>query len=90
MKKLVVLSFLYNISCNTDKSNTDKQAISTDTIRQDRAPSVDLNVNMQGYKSLYNKKELIGVWASDNKEPLTVEINADSIYYTEHFESHKL
>lgn len=88
MKKLVALSFLYNISCNTDKSNTDKQAILTD-IRQDRAPSVDLNMNMQGYKSLNNKNELIGVWASDNKEPLTLEINADSIYYTEHFESHK-
>lgn len=77
------------ISCNTDKSNADKQAFSTDTIGQDRAPSVDLNVNMQGYKSLNNKDELIGVWATDNKEPLTVEINADSIYYTEHFESHK-
>ena len=71
MKKLVVLSFLYNISCNTDKSNTDKQAISTDTIGQDRAPLVAFKRNMQDYKSLNNKKELMGVWASDNKEPLT-------------------
>jgi hypothetical protein len=38
---------------------------------------------------LTDKKELVGVWRSENKEPITVEISENLIYYREHHESHK-
>lgn len=36
-----------------------------------------------------SKDQIIGFWKSENKEELTVNISKDSIYYAEHFESHK-
>jgi len=41
------------------------------------------------YKNFSNQRELLGIWMRDNKELLTVKIDLDSIYYIEHFESHK-
>jgi hypothetical protein len=40
-------------------------------------------------KPLTDKKELVGVWRSENKEPITVEISENLIYYRKHHESHK-
>ncbi|MFI5406732.1 MAG: hypothetical protein ACHQ1D_09500 [Nitrososphaerales archaeon] len=50
----------------------------------DSTPSIT-----ESHKSFTNKKQLLGIWESENKEPLTIKISDDSIYYTEHFASYK-
>lgn len=89
MRKLIILSLLCYVGCTNDKTGAGKQGFLTDTLIRNGTPRVVTDQDIRGYKPLDNKNELIGVWASDNKEPLTIDIKADSIYYTEHFESYK-
>jgi hypothetical protein len=87
MRNLLIVSFVFAASCNLEQSEQ-RQTSTSDTVKQ--AENATRNTVIKTtFKPLINKKELLGVWESENKEPLTVEINEDSIYYTEHFESHK-
>ena len=38
---------------------------------------------------IISRNQIIGIWATTDKEILTVDISKDSIFYTEHYESHK-
>lgn len=89
MKKLIFTIVPFLASCDTGQPSTNKRAASIDTVKQIHSTSDQLIRVPSTDKPVKYKKELFGVWASDNKEPLTVEINKDSIYYTEHFESYK-
>jgi hypothetical protein len=87
MRKLLFGLLLFIVGCNSgepDKTPTS----SKDTSTQSNTAAIDTSTKTT-IKPLTDKNEIIGVWESENKEPLTVEINKDSIYYTEHFESHR-
>ena len=87
MRKLLIVSFVFAASCNL-KQSEQKQTSTADTAKQAKNAARKTIIKAT-FKPLTNLKELLGVWESENKEPLTVEISEDSIYYTEHFESHK-
>lgn len=87
MRKLLFTVLLFIVSC-TSKQPDKTLALSKDTSTQSNIPAIDTS-KTRTIKPLTSKNEIIGVWESENKEPLTVEINKDSIYYTEHFESHR-
>ena len=88
MKKFPFVIILFLASCDTGQPSTDQGAMPIDTARQNLSTTDPLIGTNSAYKPIKNKKDLFGIWASDNKEPLIVEIKKDSIYYTEHFESH--
>lgn len=87
MRKLSFGLFLFIVSCNSgepDQTPTSQQ----ETLPQSKLASIDTSAKTV-IKQLTDQDEIIGFWESENNEPLTVEINRDSIYYTEHFESYK-
>src|SRR5690349_25003967 len=86
MRNFLMASFVFAASCNLEQAEQ-RQTSTSDTAKQARNTARNAVVNAT-FKPLTNKKELLGVWASEEKEPLTVKISEDSIYYTEHFESH--
>lgn len=75
-------------ACNSGQSSVDIQSPSTGTDGKYKHIEQAIGDN-DHYKPLTAKSELVGIWASDNKEPVTVNITSDSIYYTEHFVSYK-
>ena len=86
MRKLFFGFLLFIVSCNSgdpDQTPTSKQ----DTLTQSNPAAIDISAK-KTIKLLTDRKEIIGVWESENNEPMTVEINRDSIYYTENFESY--
>jgi len=85
MIKFVVPLFFFTASGNTNHSGQSQDS-GNDTIKES---NITVTVNAAILKPFTDKKQLLGVWGSENKEPLTVVINEDSIYYTEHFESYK-
>ena len=88
MKNLILFIVPFLASCDAGQPSK-KKTVTIDTVSQILSTS-DQSIRTSGFnKTVKDKKEILGVWASDNKEPLTVEINKDSIYYKEHFESHK-
>jgi hypothetical protein len=87
MRNLLIVSFVFAASCNLEQSEQ-RQTSTSDTAKQAENAARNTVIKTT-FKPLINKKELLGVWESENKEPLTVEISEDSIFYTEHFESHK-
>jgi uncharacterized protein YcfL len=87
MRKLLFGLLLFIVSCNSgepDQTTTSQQ----DTLTKSKPAAIDTSAKTT-IKQLTDQNQIIGVWESENKEPLTVEINKDSIYYTEHFESHR-
>jgi hypothetical protein len=87
MRKLLIVLLIFDVSCNSEQSGR-IQTTSKDTLARSNTAAGDTTIK-KAYKPLTNKNDIIGIWANEGKEPLTVEINRDSIYYTEHFESHK-
>jgi hypothetical protein len=87
MRKLLIVFIIFAASCNSEQSEQ-IQTASKDTLAQSNTTAYDTTIKT-ATKPLTDKNDIIGIWASEGKEPLTVEINKDSIYYTEHFESHK-
>lgn len=83
MRKLVISLFIFATSCNA------KQSGQNQNFRKDTTEKSNVSVTNTTLMPLADKKQLLGIWESQNKEPITVEITEDSIYYTEHFESHK-
>jgi hypothetical protein len=87
MRKLLFVLLIFTLGCNSEQA--DQTATSPhDMSTQSNPAAIDSSAKAT-LKPLIDRNEIIGVWESDNKEPLTVEINRDSIYYTEHFESHR-
>jgi len=89
MKTLICMSLVYLTSCNSDFTYNDKRVLSSDSIRQFEGARVNAKENRENYKTSIDKKEIIGIWASNDNEPVTIKISTDSIYYTEHFQSYK-
>ncbi len=87
MRRLLFILLIFVVGCNTGQPEQVK-TLYKDTIIQSNTVSNSVTSNAI-IKPLKDKNEIIGMWASDNKELLTVKISEDSIYYTEHFESHK-
>ncbi len=88
--KLIAINLLFFItSCNPGQFSNDKKIPNRNNASQNSSSIIQPRVTNEDYTTISSQKELMGVWASDNKEPLTLEINADSLYYTEHFESYK-
>lgn len=78
---------LFIVGCTSGQSDR-APASHKDTATQGNTATFDPTAKTP-IRPLTDKNEIIGIWESENKEPITVEINKDSIYYTEHFESHK-
>ncbi|WP_153797644.1 hypothetical protein [Foetidibacter luteolus] len=87
MRLFLSLTLIVAISCNTGEPDNSYSMLK-DTLKH---PLLDTLQHREKiiHKPLTDYKELYGFWESRNKEPLTIEINADSIYYVEHFESHR-
>ena len=87
MEKLLYGLLLFIVGCNSGESRQ--------TPSSPRDTSFQSNLAASGksgkvsIRPLTDRNDIIGVWQSENKERLTVEITRDSIYYTEHFESHR-
>jgi hypothetical protein len=87
MRKLSFGLLIFIVGCNSEQSHQTPTS-QKDTLTQSNGVAIDTSTKAT-IRQLTDKNEIIGIWESENKEPLTVEINKDSIYYTEHFESHK-
>lgn len=87
MRKLLFGLLILIVGCNSGQPDQTPNS-SEDYSTQSNTAAINTSA-MAGIKTLTDKNEIIGVWESKNKEPLTVKINNDSIYYTEHFESHR-
>jgi len=88
MKLLPALPFFLLIACTTPDNSKETTSILKDSTRQD-SPRTGNFQAMPQFTNLTNNKEIIGIWLDEGKEPLTVKIEKDSIYYIEHFESYK-
>ena len=90
MKRLLLfLTLLYSTSCDTGQPANGKEGTPSNINIQDTSESDSSMKEMPSYNSKENQDALFGVWISDNQEQPTIDINKDSIYYTEHFESYK-
>lgn len=87
MTKLLFGLLLFIVGCNSGELNQ-TYTPPQDTSSQNN-PAATATLAKTSIKPLTHRNEIIGVWQSENKEPITVEITKDSIYYTEHFESHE-
>src|SRR5688572_10429049 len=87
MRKLSFGLLIFIVGCSSEQSHQTPTS-QKDTLTQSNVDAIDTSTKAT-VRQLTDKNEIIGIWESENKEPLTVEINKDSIYYTEHFESHK-
>ena len=77
------------MNCNSEDRVIGRSLVE-DTQVQPKAPKqAERYQTPPFYKNFSNQRELLGIWMRDNKELLTVKIDLDSIYYIEHFESHK-
>ena len=89
IKTLVSFGCSCLMNCNSEDRGI-RNSLVEDTQVQAKAPKqAEIYQTRPLYKKFSNQRELVGIWRSDNKEELTVKIDLDSIYYTEHFESHK-
>jgi hypothetical protein len=77
MRKLLIASFVFAAGCNLEQSKQ-RQTSTADTAKQ-AENSTRNTVTKATFKPLTNKKELLGVWESENKEPLTVENGRNQI-----------
>ena len=84
--KNYIIGLLLIASCNSDLPEAVPE-LSSDTANQQALPLAG-STSKTSIKLVTGQQDIMGVWAIETKEPITVEINQDSIYYTEHFESH--
>jgi hypothetical protein len=78
---------LFIVGCSSGQRNQ-AHALNEDQSTQGNPAAFDTSAKTT-MRVLTDKWQIIGIWASKNKEPLTVKITKDSIYFTEHFESYK-
>ena len=86
MKVFLFFVFLIVAGCNSSGKNSieaSADSIKGDSLKAKAAPPKPM------FRPLTNKKDMTGIWAADDKEILTVKIDDDSIYYTDHFEAYK-
>ena len=89
IKTLVSFGCSCLMNCNSEDRGI-RNSLVEDTQVQAKAPKqAEIYQTRSLYKKFSNQHELLGIWMRDNKELLTVKIDLDSIYYIEHFESHK-
>jgi len=83
---LLILGIL--TSCGNIENKDTVSSINTDTIIKpaDKGLVVKRIVDTI---PVVSSKQITGIWSTTEKEILTVDISKDSIFYTEHFESHK-
>jgi hypothetical protein len=87
MKFFLFGLLLFIVGCTSEQSD---QTPALDKNMPTRSSTATVGTSViKNIRPLTDKNEITGIWKSENKEPLIVEINKDSIYYPEHFESYK-
>ena len=89
IKTLVSFSCIYLMNCNSNDRGIRSSLVEDTLVQAKTSKQAERYQTPPFYKNFSNQRELLGIWMRDNKELLTVKIDLDSIYYIEHFESHK-
>lgn len=83
--QLVTLLFIYGTgtSCNSNPHAKESPSQKNNNIVTKQSTEIIDTIRVA------SSKQITGIWATTDKEILTVDISKDSIFYTEHFESYK-
>lgn len=87
MKGYLLAILVLTYSCKS--KSVEPGSYPSDEVKAKSKIALNDSAKYSSIRALKNGNEILGLWESENKEPLTIKIERDSFYYTEHFEAYK-